>query len=131
MLSNFEVYRIAQSFYWACKPLKLPQFLKDQLLRASSSIVLNIAEGSAKRTPNDQARFYSIAFGSLRECQAILGLERIEEPRILEMADKMGAILFKLSRKASPKEMETETEKPNSNGNSNPGRQQKKIPKER
>ncbi|MBX7138601.1 MAG: four helix bundle protein, partial [Oligoflexia bacterium] len=42
--------------------------------RASSSIVLNLAEGAGRATRADQNRFFSIAFGSLRECQAILDL---------------------------------------------------------
>ena len=75
--------------------------MKDQLLRASSSVALNIAEGSGKRTPKDQARFYAIALGSLRECQAILEIEDIDSIQLKELADQIGAILFKLSKKNS------------------------------
>jgi four helix bundle protein len=73
-------------------------FLYDQLLRASSSVVLNLAEGSAKRTPPDQRRFYNIAFASLRECEAILDLEKIEKSSLLEKINQLSAILFTLSR---------------------------------
>lgn len=103
MLDRFDVYQISKKFYWACKELKLQWFLYDQLLRASSSITLNIAEGSGKRTPLDQGRFYSIALGSLRECQAILELERVDNPNLKMQADQHGAMLFKLSRINSPK----------------------------
>jgi four helix bundle protein len=48
--------------------------LRDQLDRASISIVLNIAEGCGRRSPADKARFYSMARGSATECAAILDL---------------------------------------------------------
>ncbi|MBX7138295.1 MAG: four helix bundle protein, partial [Oligoflexia bacterium] len=41
-------------------------------MRATLSIALNLAEGRGKPTRKDQLRFFSIAFGSVRECQAIL-----------------------------------------------------------
>jgi hypothetical protein len=40
-----------------------------------------------------------IAFGSLRECQAIIEMERIENPELTKLGDKLGAILYSLSRK--------------------------------
>lgn len=99
MLANFTAFQIAKRHYWKCKTLLLPRFLQEQLLRASSSICLNLAEGSGKRTPADQRRFYSIAFGSVRECQAILELENINEPELKDLGNQLGAILFTLSRK--------------------------------
>ncbi|MBI1859802.1 MAG: four helix bundle protein, partial [Deltaproteobacteria bacterium] len=69
MLSDFQAFQNSKALYLACKKLKLPLFLKDQLLRASSSVALNVAEGSGKWTGKDQKRFYSIAYGSLRECR--------------------------------------------------------------
>jgi four helix bundle protein len=50
--------------------------LRNQLERASVSIVLNIAEGAGRRSPQDKARSYSIARGSATECAAILDLLR-------------------------------------------------------
>ena len=44
---------------------------RDQLLRASQSIPLNIAEGNGKGTENDRRRFFEIARGSALECRAI------------------------------------------------------------
>ena len=103
MLNDFKAFQFAKELHWACRPLKVPDFLRDQLLRASSSIALNIAEGSGKRTPNEQARFYAIALGSLRECQAIFALEKIEDRKISDLSNQLGAILFKLSHKRQPK----------------------------
>ena len=45
---------------------------RDQILRASQSIALNIAEGNGKRPGPDRARFLHIAAGSALECAAIL-----------------------------------------------------------
>jgi four helix bundle protein len=44
----------------------------DQLDRASTSIPLNIAEGSGKFTAPDKARYYDSARGSALECAACL-----------------------------------------------------------
>lgn len=98
MLKDFKAYQMAKNFHWGCKSLKISRFLQDQLLRASASVVLNIAEGSGKRTSAEQRRFYGISLGSLRECQAILDLEMINDPKLIEMADQVGAMLFTLCR---------------------------------
>lgn len=44
--------------------------MKDQLVRASQSIPLNIAEGNGKRRENDRRRYFDIARGSAMECAA-------------------------------------------------------------
>ncbi len=53
---------------------KLPKTIavRDQLDRASTSIVLNLAEGNGKFTPPDRCRFFDIARGSALECAAAL-----------------------------------------------------------
>jgi len=63
---------------------------------AASSIALNLAEGSGKRTPADQKRFYQIAFGSLRECQAVLDLTESDSAPLIDQADHLGASIYKL-----------------------------------
>ena len=113
MLEKFDAFQISKEFYWLCKELKLPKILQDQLTGASSSIALNLAEGSGKRTPKDQARFYSIALGSLRECQAILQLERVSDRQLQDHANRLGAMLFKLSKKALKTANKTGTATPN------------------
>ena len=98
MLKQFRTYQVSLRFYQACVLLKLPRHLKDQLLRAASSITLNLAEGSAKPTKKDQMKFYFIAFGSLRECQAILSLSNQSSSSLLDQADHLGACLYRLTR---------------------------------
>ena len=96
MLKNFRTYQLAVQFYRECEKTKAPQYLKIQLLRASSSIVLNLAEGSARTTEKDRKRFYGIALASLRECQSILDL--LNQNRSWKTSDHLGACLYKLSR---------------------------------
>ena len=55
--------------------VKLPGPLGNQLARAASSIALNIAEGTGRRGVKDRLRFFTIAMGSIRECQAVIDLE--------------------------------------------------------
>ncbi len=50
--------------------------LRDQLRRASSSIPLNIAEGTGKTSGADRAHFHAIARGSAFECASILDVLR-------------------------------------------------------
>ena len=97
-MKNFRTYKIAVSFYKASRKAHLNAMLRDQLDRAASSIVLNLAEGAGRELPKDQRRFYSIAYGSLRECQAILDLLNTPNEELVEIADSLGAHLYKLIR---------------------------------
>ena len=58
------------------KPVPLPEriCLADQLERASTSIVLNIAEGAGKFSPGDKRRYYLSAAGSATECAAAMDI---------------------------------------------------------
>jgi len=96
MMKNFRTYEIAKELYNECQSLKVKRHMKDQLDRASLSIVLNLAEGCGKKTPKDKARFYSIALGSLRETTAILELSNNQF--LLKLCDKLGAHIYKLIR---------------------------------
>jgi len=80
---KFPVYQKAEFQYSkVLKVLSNPKIdknLKDQLKRASLSIVLNIAEGAGKFSKNDKKNFYVISKGSVNECVAILRILRIEK----------------------------------------------------
>lgn len=52
---------------------------RNQLRRASLSIILNLAEGSGKQTPADKKNFYYTARGSLYECVALFETIAIEK----------------------------------------------------
>jgi four helix bundle protein len=94
-IQNFRTYELSIEFYRDCKTIKLPYAMKDQLMRAASSITLNLSEGSAKPSRKERLRYYGIAFGSIREIQAII---RLEELLLLERkADHLAASLYKLS----------------------------------
>lgn len=54
------------------KEARLDPTTKDQLRRASFSIVLNLAEGSGRFTKPDRRNFFAIARSSIFECVAIL-----------------------------------------------------------
>ena len=76
---KLDVYRVALEFAaWAFEVSSgldgLSRHARDQLLRASQSIPLNIAEGNGKRSPKDRRRFFEIARGSATECAAILDI---------------------------------------------------------
>ena len=98
MLKDFRAYQISNEFYQRCKSIRLPFHMKDQLTRASASIALNLAESSGKRTTKDRIRYFTMALGSVRECEAILQLEKIQDPVALDLLDQLGAILFTLSQ---------------------------------
>jgi four helix bundle protein len=72
---RFDCYQVALAFQ-AIVPGLLPRrgyaALRDQLDRASASILLNIAEGSGRFARADKAQFYLIARGSAMECAAVL-----------------------------------------------------------
>jgi len=74
---KLDCYRIALEFQAVAVqlvPKRGCSELRDQLDRASISIVLNIAEGCGRRSPADKARFYSMARGSATECAAVIDL---------------------------------------------------------
>jgi four helix bundle protein len=92
--TSFRTFELALSFHQACTRIKAKAHVKDQLERASLSVVLNLQEGAGRPTKPDQKRFYGIAYASIRECQAILRVLQNEE--LFALADKIGAHAFRL-----------------------------------
>jgi four helix bundle protein len=64
--ANQDVYRLLK------QNQSIPFYAKNQFGRASLSVMLNIAEGTAKLSVKDRRNFYITARGSAFECSAIV-----------------------------------------------------------
>jgi four helix bundle protein len=106
---KLEVYRKAKDFYLHSKQIleeaKLERYVRDQLGRASYSVALNIAEGSAKKTNPDRRNFFTIARGSIFECAAILDIlhqegkiDQVVYSNLLKLASEISKMLFVMAR---------------------------------
>ena len=71
-------------------------FLSDQLKRASLSILLNIAEGNAKFSLKERARFFKIARASANECAAIFDAGDVLEIIDRETCQKCKSLLYRI-----------------------------------
>ena len=106
---KLDVYRlsleyVALVFQLADRLKGKSRHARDQLLRASQSIPLNIAEGNGKVGEADRRRFFEIARGSTFECAAIEDVLLIagatseeENLRAKEILDRVAAMLTRLS----------------------------------
>jgi four helix bundle protein len=86
--NRLHVYHVALELHGLCSTLvaALNRIVKDQLERASLSIVLNIAEAGGRRSRRDKARYYAIARGSATETAAlldVLALRRLASPEAI------------------------------------------------
>ncbi len=98
-MHHLKSYQLAVEFYREAKAVSLPHYLKDQLRRAASSVGLNLSEGTGRRTPKDQVRFFQIALGSIRECQAVVELESDAFTAAQrDLLDHLAASTYKLIR---------------------------------
>ena len=75
---RLDAYGVARAFQALTARLvpKLPGPFRDQLERASLSILLNLAEGVGRTQPADKARYYAISRGSASECAALVDAVR-------------------------------------------------------
>ncbi len=107
---KLDVYRLAIEYaglaFRLCDGLKGHRNAKEQLLRASQAIPLNIAEGNGKATDGDRRRFFEIARGSALECGAIQdvlevcgGLSPQKNVEGKELLDRIVAMLTKLGHR--------------------------------
>jgi four helix bundle protein len=111
---RLDAYRVALDFLaFAHKLIEgLPKGhsdLNDQLGRAASSVVLNIAEGTAKLSRADKRRYYLTARGSATESGAVLDvlakLELIDEAKHRhgrDMLVRIVSMLVKLAQSLEP-----------------------------
>ncbi len=92
----FRTLDLAIEFYELAEAQKVTGNLRDQLLRAASSISLNLSEGNAKRTTKEKRRYYHIAYASTQECKTILRLIKNQDQALADTVDKLGASIYKL-----------------------------------
>jgi|SRR5271154_1196512 len=123
---RLDVYQAALKFVVLTNEIieDLPRgraYLADQYQRASTSILLNIAEGAGELSPNEKVRFYRMARRSATECAGILaiiqnlGLARTELQqqgrqlllRVVSMLSKMVKISANRSENANANVHET------------------------
>jgi four helix bundle protein len=57
MHDQFRSYQLADAFAREAARLKCPSHFKNQLLRASSSVALNLSEGVARPSETDRRRY--------------------------------------------------------------------------
>jgi four helix bundle protein len=104
---RLDVYWLAIEHAGACweRFSVLPtgmRHLRDQMLRASTSVALNVAEGGGDYMPDEKARFYRMALRSARECSACLDIlvrVRVVEPEsLVELRELLGRISAMLTR---------------------------------
>ncbi|MEM0964534.1 MAG: four helix bundle protein [Verrucomicrobiota bacterium] len=108
---KLDVYRLAvlyvsRVFGYSNNLNGLHRHARDQWLRASQSIPLNIAEGNGKATEPDRRRFFEIARGSALECAAIQdvlvageALSEMESNELKVDLDRMVAMLSRLGKR--------------------------------
>jgi four helix bundle protein len=107
---NLEVYKKAKIFNATISRSvlrieTLDSVTKNQLRRASLSVVLNIAEGTSRFSKPDRKNFCVIARGSVFECVAIFDILKengqLTEPEFLALysaAEEMSKMLFAMIR---------------------------------
>ena len=105
---KLDVYRLSIDYVaWVFIQAKeldgIHRHARDQWLRASPSIPLNIAEGNGKSTEADRRRYFEIARGSALECAAIQdvrmvgqGLDAQQHRERKDHLDRIAAMLSKL-----------------------------------
>lgn len=103
---TLKCWQLARRLAFVCRRIaarfpEAEQDLADQLRRAANSIVLNIAEGTAKGTNKELRQFLERARASMHEVSAALTLagdsDLVEEPtrsRVLALADETARTLY-------------------------------------
>src|ERR1700694_1695616 len=94
-----KAYRCNQQLYRLLKANKtIAPYARNQLGRASLSIMLNIAEGSAKYSVRDRRIFFIIARASAFECSSLICFLKDEEEISLDLKTELYDSLDEISR---------------------------------
>jgi four helix bundle protein len=88
------------------KTLPIDTTTRNQLRRASMSVLLNIAEGSGRNSKADKRHFFVMSRGSVFECVAIFDLMKEEEilteqlfQEFYKIADELSRMLYAMIQK--------------------------------
>jgi four helix bundle protein len=102
-LEGLDVYRVALEFAEQVYALGLKGSIRDQLTRASESVVLNIAEAHPARG-NERARKFQIALNEISECRGGIAILRVRRQirrevydELSKLIDRIAAMLWRLS----------------------------------
>jgi four helix bundle protein len=104
MIAWKESRNLVKSIYFitAKYPKEELYALSNQIRRASISICSNLAEGSGRYSPKDQAHFYQMAYSSLMEVlnqlYTSLDMNYIDEPTFNNTRDKICAISLLITK---------------------------------
>jgi len=109
---KLDVYKKSKAFHLECKKIilnnNLDRNVKNQFGRASFSIILNVAEGSAKFSKPDRKNYFVTSRGSVFECVAILDIlseqgiiDEVELEKLMLKADELSKILFAMIKNLS------------------------------
>jgi four helix bundle protein len=102
-MQHLRSYQLAVQFYREAKGISVAHYVKDQLRRAALSVALNLSEGTGKSSMPDRRRFFEIAMGSIRECQAITEIEADAFTSTQkDLLDHLAASTYKLIKNSSP-----------------------------
>lgn len=120
---RLEVWKLSRQFFKFTYSIidKFPSFEKfnlvDQIRRASTSVVLNLAEGSSRHSLKEQAHFSEIAYGSAIEvyCAFILAFDLgyIDECTLKEIAVQSKEIANKINALRNSQYQRLETQQIN------------------
>ena len=109
---KLDIYKKAKAFHFECKKIilysNLDRYVKDQFGRASFSIILNIAEGSAKFSRPDRKNYFVTSRGSVFESVAIIDIlseqgiiDEVDLKKLMLQADELSRILFAMIKNLS------------------------------
>ena len=109
---KLEVYKKAKLFNAEIRSFissnRLDPTTKDQLRRASFSIVLNLAEGSGRFSKPDRRNFFVFSRSSIFKCLAILDILKDEDSLTFDLfqsfhgkTDELSRILYAMIKNLS------------------------------
>lgn len=101
---RLDVYRAAVEAARRIRAARWPRrsaHIRDQAVRASESIVLNIAEGVGRGPGDARRNHHRIAFGSTAEARAALDVVDLPEEQMIpidRLLRRIGAMLARMAR---------------------------------